>query len=55
MYNFFGRVIGAVYQMLGVKEKYKAKELFEKMDTNMDGKVSKQEFINFCKTEKDIF
>ena len=48
-------MLSAVYEMLGVREKYKAKELFKKMDKNMDGKVSKQEFIDFCKREKDIF
>ena len=52
---YLSRVLSAVYEMLGVREKYKAKELFKKMDKNMDGKVSKQEFIDFCKREKDIF
>ena len=41
--------------MLGVKEKEKAKQLFQKMDTNMDGKISQQEFMEVCKNENVIF
>ena len=48
-------MLDAVHDMLGVKEKEKAKELFQKMDRNMDGKVSLEEFIEVCKNEKYIF
>ena len=44
-----------VHEMLGIKEKETAKQLFQKMDRNMDGKVSLQEFIEVCKNEKYIF
>jgi hypothetical protein len=32
-------VLEFVYEMLGVKEKEKAKQIFQRMDRNMDGKV----------------
>ena len=48
-------MLDSLHEMLGVKEKEKAKHIFNKMDRNMDGKVSKAEFLDLCKREKHIF
>merc|ERR1712127_31690 len=50
------RVVSAVYRMLGTEgcTKEKAQDLFHRMDSNSDGKVSGEEFLQACTEDQEL-
>ena len=49
------RTISAVYEMVGEPtDRYKAEELFRKLDENSDGEISQEEFINIIKQDHKL-
>ena len=49
------RVVSAVYEMLGAEGHLgKTQELFSKLDSNSDGRVTQDEFITIIKKDKSL-
>merc|ERR1711892_994081 len=52
------KLVGSIYKMAGTQQpslvKEKAKDVFDKMDIDSDGKVTKEEFTNTCLADKSL-
>jgi len=54
-FNEMKRVVSAVYEMLGAEGHLgKTQELFSKLDSNSDGRVTQDEFITIIKKDKSL-
>merc|ERR1712128_386457 len=52
------KLVGSIYKMAGTQQpslvKEKAKDVFDKMDIDSDGKVTKEEFTKTCLADKSL-
>ena len=52
------KLVGSIYKMVGTQQpsqvKEKAKDVFDKMDIDSDGKVTKEEFTKTCLADKSL-